>query len=260
MNLLIERPGLENDIVIIKLNRPTMLHAFNTETAKELVALLQTLKEDRSVRVVILTSTTEDAFCTGADLKERKDMSDEDWKAQHALFEEMFYALEDLPQPTIAAVNGYALAGGFELALCCDLLFAGSNATFGLPEVVRGIMPGGGGSRLLPKRIPLHIAKEWLFTGRLVSVQMAEEVGLLNGVVKPEKLMSSVLTLAQTIAKNAPLGVQATKRVANESYALSIEESRTFEIDQYNAVITSEDRLEGIRAFNEKRKPNFIGS
>lgn len=259
MNLIVEHSGADNEITIIKLNRPEMLHAFTTEMAEQLLTVLNEVKNDSTVRVVILSSTTEKAFCSGADLKERKHMTDEQWKQQHELFERMFYTLEDLPHPTIAAVNGYALAGGFELALCCDMIVAGTSAMFGLPEVNRGIMPGCGGARLLPKRIPLHIAKEWLFTGRKISAQLADHAGLLNAVVSPKKVIETALLLAKSITKNAPLGVQGTKRMANATFALEAEVARNLEIQIYNEVIASHDRLEGVNAFNEKREPNFMG-
>ena len=169
-----------NYIAVLTLNRPQVKHAFNTETIEFLLDTFRELQQSETVRVVILTSSTEDAFCTGADLKERNGMTDDEWKQQHKLIEDMYQALAEIKQPTIAAVNGYCLAGGFELALNSDLIIAGEEAKFGLTEVLRGIMPGGGGARLLPKRVPLHIAKEWLFTGKIISANEAYEAGLLN--------------------------------------------------------------------------------
>lgn len=245
-------------IAIVTLNRPDMRHAFNTLLAEELLQTLRELQQSNQVRVIILCSSTEDAFCSGADLKERKGMTDEDWKKQHKLFEEMFEALAVLKHPTIAAVKGYALAGGFELALNCDLIIAGKNAAFGLPEVTRGIMPGCGAAWLLPKRVPLHIAKEWLFTGRLFSAEEAFQAGLLNRMVEPEKVLDEALALANLICQNAPLGVQGVKKAADAS-TLPADLARGYEIQIYNEVIASEDRMEGVLAFNEKREPNFKG-
>ena len=245
-------------IAVITLNRPEMRHAFNIEVAQSLWALFKQLHNSDEVRVVIITSSTDDAFCSGADLKERKGMTDEAWKQQHKLFEDMFQALAELRQPTIAAVNGFVLAGGFELALNCDCIVAGKGATFGLPEVTRGIMPGCGGARLLPKRVPIHIAKEWLFTGRMISAQEAFQAGLLNKLVERENVLSEAIKLGYQIAKNGPLGVQGVKKVADAN-TLQADEARLFEIQVYNEVIMSEDRFEGILAFNEKRQPQFRG-
>ena len=245
-------------IAIITLNRPEMRHAFNTEVAQRLLVLFNELHNSDEVRVVIITSSTDDAFCSGADLKERKGMTDEAWKQQHKLFEDMFQALAELKQPTIAAVNGFVLAGGFELALNCDCIVAGKGATFGLPEVTRGIMPGCGGARLLPKRVPIHIAKEWLFTGRMISATEALQASLFNKLVEPEDVLKEAIKLAQQIAKNGPLGVQGVKRIADAN-TLQAEQARMFEVQVYNEVISSEDRFEGILAFNEKRQPQFRG-
>ncbi|HWL26352.1 MAG TPA: enoyl-CoA hydratase-related protein [Ureibacillus sp.] len=247
-----------NYIAVLTLNRPQVKHAFNTETIEFLLDTFRELQQSETVRVVILTSSTEDAFCTGADLKERNGMTDDEWKQQHKLIEDMYQALAEIKQPTIAAVNGYCLAGGFELALNSDLIIAGEEAKFGLTEVLRGIMPGGGGARLLPKRVPLHIAKEWLFTGKIISANEAYEAGLLNKLVPRNEVLNESIKLAKTIAENAPLGVQGVKRVADAS-TLETDNARRFEIDVYNRVIESEDRLEGILAFNEKRKPQFKG-
>lgn len=254
VKLTFEKQG---QIAIIMLDRPEMRHAFNTVMAEELLATFQQVNNDE-VRVVILTSSTPEAFCSGADLKERKGMSDDVWRAQHKLFEEMFQAVANIKAPTISAISGYALAGGFELALNTDIIIAANTVQVGLTEVQRGIMPGGGGARLLPKRIAPHIAKEWLFTGRIVPIEEAEAAGLFNKVVKPDDVLAEALVLAEKIADNAPIGVKGVKKVADSSN-LPMAEALAIEVATYRGVIDTEDRLEGILAFNEKRKPKFIG-
>ena len=254
VNITYEKDG---QIAIVTMNRPEMKHAFNTKMAQQLLAAFKQMNEG-DVRAVILTSSTTDAFCSGADLKERKGMADEAWREQHHLFEQMFLAVANVRCPTISAMCGYALAGGFELALNTDVLIAGDNVQVGLPEVRRGIMPGGGGARLLPKRIPLHIAKEWLFTGRVVDVKEAQAAGLFNRVVATDEVLATAMELAEQIAVNAPIGVRGVKKVA-DSYTLPADEAFALEMELYGQVINTEDRLEGIMAFNEKRQPKFVG-
>lgn len=246
-------------IAEVIMQREHVLNAFDSQMARDLIAVFNEIVAKQDIRAVGLRSSSRKAFSTGADLKERDGMTEEQWTEQHDLFEEMFYTLADLPMPTIAIIDGFCLAGGLELALNCDLWVVSEKAVFGLPEVTRGIMPGGGATRLLSKRIGVHRAKEMVLTGQRYDAFAVAKMGLVNRLVPAEQLEQAFLELALPIAANAPLSMKYCKAAIDELTGLPDNLAREREISWYNRVIDTEDRREGVKAFNEKRKPQFKG-
>ncbi|HUB94717.1 MAG TPA: enoyl-CoA hydratase-related protein, partial [Stellaceae bacterium] len=231
-----------------------------TQMARDLLSLWSALTNDPGeTRAVILTGAGERAFCAGADLKERQGMSDADWQAQHVLFERQYWALLDVPVPVIAAVNGHAYAGGLEMMLACDFAYAVPTARFALTEVTLGIMPGAGGTQFLPRAIGERRAKEAILTGRPITAENALAWGLVNRLFAKERLMDEAFGAAAAIADNAPIAVRQAKRSIHTGLQLDLRSALLFEIEAYNRLVPTEDRREGITAFNEKRKARFTG-
>ncbi len=247
-------------ILRVALNRPQVANALNTRMGEELTALFEGLAmEPGRQRCVVLTGAGERAFCGGADLKERNGMSDDTWHAQHLVFERMIRAIIDCPVPIVAAVNGAAYAGGMEIALGCDFIYAANTARFALTEVTLGIMPGAGGTQNLPRALGERRAKELILTGRPFSAEEAHAWGLVNRLCAPDALAAEALATAAAIAANAPLSVRNAKRAIHHGLGMTLAAGMLFEIEAYNRLVGSEDRHEGIRSFNEKRKPRFTG-
>ncbi|MTI82696.1 MAG: enoyl-CoA hydratase [Firmicutes bacterium] len=247
----------QEHIAIIKINRPQAMNALSTQTARELLVALEELELDNEVFAVVFTAAGDRAFCVGADLKERKTMNHDEMKKQRALFVKTFTAVAQFPKPLVAAVNGFALGGGCEFALCCDFIVASEKATFGLPEVGLAIIPGGGGTQLLPRVIGRACAKELIFTGRKIAAQEAYRLGLVNHVALPEKLMEKTMETMREITKNGPIALQQAKRSINLGVELELNTALALEAECYNVCLATEDRDEGLRAFNEKRKPVY---
>ena len=247
-------------VLQVTLNRPELGNALNTQMGRDLLDLWNRLSEDAGeVRCVVLTGSGEKIFCAGGDLKERKGMTPEQWRRQHELFERMYWTLIDLPVPVIAAVNGHAYAGGLEMALCCDFIYASLAARFALTEVTLGIMPGAGGTQNLPRAVGERRAREIIMTGRPFDAQQAASWGLTNQLHAPAQLLAAALETASVIAGNAPLSVRQVKKSVRYGGQMELRTALRFEVEAYNHLVDTEDRVEGVLAFNEKRKPDFKG-
>jgi enoyl-CoA hydratase/carnithine racemase len=246
-------------VLLVTLDHPPA-NALNTQMGRDLFDLWQRLAIDAGeVRCVVLTGAGDRIFCAGADLKERKGMSDEAWVRQHEVFERAYWSLIDCPVPVVAAVNGHAYAGGLELALACDFAYAVPTARFALTEVTLGIMPGGGGTQTLPRIVGERRAKEVILSGRPFSAEDALAWGVVNRLCPAAELMPAALDIAGAIAANAPLSVRQAKKSIHGGLQMDLASGLRFEIEAYNRLVPTADRQEGIRAFNEKRKPAFEG-
>jgi len=256
--LALER--VDDEVLVATLNRPGVLNAINTQMGRDLLDLWTRLTaEPGALRCAVLTGAGERAFCAGGDLKERNGMSDEAWRDQHELFERAFMALMDCPVPVIAAMNGYAYGGGLETALACDFIYAVRGARFALSETRLGIMPGGGGTQNLARAVGERRAKELILTAGAFTAEDAHQWGLINRLCEPGRALSDALDTARTIAANAPLSVRQAKKSIHYGLQMDVATGYRFEIEAYNRLVTTEDRIEGVRAFNEKRKAAFRG-
>ena len=247
-------------VVTVELNRPEALNAMNTAMGEDLLRCFDELHRDRAVRAVVFTGAGTKAFCVGGDLKEREGMTDETWRAQHLIFETAAARVLHCPVPVIAAVEGFAMGGGCELAVLSDFVVCGETAVFAVPEVTRGIFPGIGGTQLLPRILGAPMAKEMIFTGRRVDAREAKAIGLVNHVVPAGQARAKALEIAVTIAANGPVAVRQAKKAVNRGGETDLETGMILAIEAYNNTVTTDDRLEGVRAFNEKRKPRFTGT
>lgn len=251
--LTIEREAL---IATITINRPKSLNALNSQTLRELT---QAVRECADLRAIILTGAGERAFIAGADISEMAPMGP--WQARE--FSELGHVftalLEDIPCAAIAAVNGYALGGGLEVAVACDLIFASDNAKLGLPEVSLGVTPGFGGTQRLVRLIGKLRAKEIILAGEMVDAKRAEQIGLVNGVVPREQLLSHCKQVAEKIAQKGPLAVARAKRLVERGYDMPLRAANRQEAETFALLFDTDDRREGMRAFVEKRPPKFTG-
>jgi enoyl-CoA hydratase/carnithine racemase len=252
--VLLERRGA---VAVVTLNRPHVMNAMNTAMGVRLAEVMDEIAEVAAVRVVVLTGAGDRAFCAGGDLKERRGMTPEQWTRQHRVFERASHRIRTLRKPIFAAVNGVAVGGGCEMAMSTDFLVAADHARFGQPEVTRGIMPGAGGTQLLPRFLPRGLAFQLLMTGELISAAEAHRWGLVNRVHPAADLMDEALRLAERIAANSPAAVQQAKRSARMGLELPLEAGIETEIECYQRMVDHPDRHEGVDAFNERRAPVF---
>jgi enoyl-CoA hydratase len=252
--VLLEQRGA---VALVTLNRPGVMNAMNTALSVRLGEVLDEIAERPGVRVVVVTGAGDRAFCAGADLKERQGMTAEDWTRQHRVFERSARKLRDLRKPVFAAVNGVAAGGGCEIAMSTDFIVAAEHARFGQPEVTRGLIPGTGGTQLLPRHLPRGLAFQLLMTGELISAPEAHRWGLVNSVWPADELMEEAFRLAERIAANSPAAVQQAKRAARMGLDLPLEAGIEAEIECYQRMVDHPDRLEGVDAFNQRRPPVF---
>ncbi|WP_312902512.1 enoyl-CoA hydratase/isomerase family protein [Chryseobacterium taichungense] len=251
-NILLNK---ENKIAVITINRPESLNALNAKTISELSSALEELNADAECRVIILTGSGEKSFVAGADIKEFSDFGQDraeelSRNGHHSLFNK----IENMTKPVIAAVNGFALGGGLELAMACHIRYASENAKLGLPEVTLGLIPGYGGTQRLPKLVGKGIANEMIFSAKMIPAHRAKEIGLVNEVYPIEELLTKTRELANTIASNSPMAISKAIHAVNLS---DTEKGFETEIRYFGELFDMDDKKEGVSAFLEKRKPNF---
>jgi len=255
-NLILDQNGA---IAVLTINRPKALNALNSETLTELSTMLDELGRDSSVKVVILTGSGEKAFVAGADIAQMKALNALEARRFGQLGQATIRKVELMPQPVIAAINGYALGGGCELAMACDLRLASETAKFGQPEVTLGLTAGFGGTQRLPRLVGTGLASELLFTGDLIDAQEAYRIGLVNHVYPLGTLMEEALKLANRIAERAPAAVQLSKSAIQRGMNMDLDSAQAYEAEVFALTFSTSDQKEGCAAFLERRKPVFEG-
>ena len=244
----------------ITFNRPNVLNALNSELLEEFRHALEEISEDENTRVLVLTGAGEKSFVAGADIKELATLNALSAKQFSQNGHQIIHKLQQLPIPVIAAVNGFALGGGTEIALACDFIYASEKATFGQPEINLGLIPGFGGTQRLPRLVGINFAKEMIFTGKMVPAVEALRVGIVNKICSPEDLMEEVTAVAKTIAKKGKVSMRAAKQAINGGMNVDLATGCNIEVDAFAVCMASEDAKEGTAAFLEKRPPDFNGS
>ena len=246
-------------IATITLNRPEALNAFSKEVVDEVLQALEDIKNDENVRVIILTGAGEKAFSAGADIKAMRGMNALRARELSMMGEKLCGAFENLEKPVIAAINGYALGGGLEVAMACDFRIAVENARMGQTEVNIGLIPGWGGTQRLTRLVGKTKAKELVFSGKMIDAKAAEQLGILNLVVPADKFREAVRQFALELAQKAPVAIKVAKALINKGADISLDAALALEREGFGVVASTEDLQEGVSAFTEKRKPVFKG-
>lgn len=248
-----------NHTAMITIHRPEALNALNIATLNELNELIDQISADSSIKVLILTGSGDKAFVVGADITEMKGMLSLEARSFSKLGQSIFTKLENLPVPVIAAINGFALGGGCELAMACDIRLAAFHARFGQPEVILGVIPGFDGTQRLPRLVGKGKAKELLFTGDQISAEEALRIGLINTIFAKEELLDETLKMAEKIASRAPVAVRLCKSAVNEGMDTNLDTATALEAEKFALCFSTQDQKEGMQAFVEKRKADFRG-
>ncbi|WP_409227989.1 short-chain-enoyl-CoA hydratase [Gudongella sp. SC589] len=246
----------EDNIGVLRINRPEAMNSLNTEVLKELLAAVEQVKNDEDIYVLILTGEGK-AFVAGADISEMSTMDSVQARSFAETGLKAFREMEIMEKPVIAAVNGFALGGGCELAMACDIRVASTKAKFGQPEVGLGVTPGFGGTVRLSRHVGLAKAKELIYTGSIIKADEALQIGLVNRVAEPEDLMGTAMEMAKMIASNAQLAVRYSKQSINRSFETDMETGMEIERNLFGLCFSTEDQKEGMKAFGEKRRPEF---
>ncbi|MFS0689233.1 enoyl-CoA hydratase-related protein [Sporosarcina sp. 179-K 8C2 HS] len=249
----------ENNIAYVTINREEALNCFNYEALHQLQQVIDSISLDQEVRAVIITGAGDKAFSAGADLKERKTLNETEVRRNVKAIRDAFNSIASLPQPTIAAVNGYALGGGFELMIACDFSIAVEGAVMGLTETSWAIIPGAGGTQRLPRLVGEMKAKELIFTARKITAEEGLELGIVLQVVKKENLLSACEKLAYDMMKNGPVAIKQAKYAITQGMNTDMQTGLAIESKAYELIIPTEDRMEALQAFSEKRSPQFMG-
>lgn len=250
---------VEDTIATISFNRPAVMNALNTATIREVIEAFRAFETDSSVRVIIITGTGK-AFVAGADISEMEGKTPEEARQYSELGHSLMDMIQDINKPVIAAVNGYALGGGAEVALSCDIRLASEEARFGLPETLLGVIPGWGATQRSARLIGPALTKELIFTGDIIDAQRALEMGLVNRVIPHASLMAETLDMARRICEKSGIALSHAKNVINRGLEKGLKEGCRMEIDTFVSCFHTDDQKEGMKAFMEKRKPVFKGS